>query len=110
MPVRARCEQTQYHVLVPQLLNPIWAEVMGWAALSGDLPGYEDAPADYRADWLPSAWQQVDPQKQINADIAELEAGLTSRRKLVAQRGWSLEDLDVELAAEKPLEQKDSKG
>jgi hypothetical protein len=29
-----------------------------------------------------------------------MEAGLTSRRKLVAQRGWSLDDLDSEIAAD----------
>lgn len=101
LPVRARCEQVQYLTLVPQLLAPVWREVVTWAALVGDLPGFEDDPrAALAADWLPPAWQQVDPQKQINADIAELEAGLTSRRKLVAQRGWPLEDLDAELAAE----------
>jgi lambda family phage portal protein len=110
LPVRARCEQIQYHTLAPQFLNPIWREVMSWAALAGDLEGFEEALSDFGAEWLPPAWQQVDPAKQVTADIAELEAGLTSRRKLVAQRGWILEDLDSEIAAEKPDgEQKDSK-
>ena len=43
---------------------------------------------------------QVDPLKQVQADAAELEAGLTSRRKLIAARGWSIEDLDAERTAE----------
>ncbi|MDT8858022.1 hypothetical protein RNZ50_23920 [Paracoccaceae bacterium Fryx2] len=30
----------------------------------------------------------------------EIEAGLTSRRKAVAERGWILEDLDEEIAAD----------
>lgn len=101
LPVRARIEQLQYLCLVPQLLTPIWREVVEQAALSGDLPGYEDDPAAFQAvEWLPPAFMQVDPAKQVQADAAELEAGLTSRRKLVAQRGWSLEDLDAELASE----------
>lgn len=50
---------------------------------------------------LPPAFMQVDPMKQVQADAAELEAGLTSRRKLVAARGWVIEDLDSELAAER---------
>jgi capsid protein len=38
--------------------------------------------------------------KQVQADVAELEAGLTSRRNLVAERGWNLADLDREIAAD----------
>lgn len=86
LPVRARAEQVQYLTLVPQLLNPIWREVF---------PDDQDG-----ADWLPPAWQQVDPAKQVEADAAELAAGLTSRRKLVAARGWAIEDLDAEIAAD----------
>lgn len=94
LPVRARCEQVQYLTLVPQLLDAVWAEVF---------PDDRDG-----AEWLPPAWQQVDPLKQVEADAAELAAGLTSRRKLVAARGWALEDLDAELKAEgwKPAETK----
>lgn len=46
------------------------------------------------------------PAKQVQADVAEFEAGLTSRRKLVAARGWSLEDLDAEIAADSFAKQK----
>ena len=38
--------------------------------------------------------------KQVQADVAEMNAGLTSRRKLVAARGWAVEDLDAEIAAD----------
>ncbi|MFN3953403.1 MAG: phage portal protein [Pararhodobacter sp.] len=101
LPFRQRVEQIQYHTLVPQLLNPVWRAVQSWAAAAGDLPGYEDDPRRFlTVEWLPPAFMQVDPLKAVQADIAEMEAGLTSRRKLVAARGWSLADLDAELAAE----------
>ena len=32
--------------------------------------------------------------------MAQMKAGLTSRRKLVAARGWALADLDAEIAAD----------
>jgi len=105
LPFRQRVEQIQYGTLVPQLLRPIWRQVITWTVLSGDLdgPDFEASPRDYMAcEWLPPAFMQVDPMKQVQADVAEMEAGLTSRRKLVAARGWSLEDLDAEIAAEKP--------
>lgn len=43
---------------------------------------------------------QVDPAKDIAADVAELNAGLASRRQKVAERGWAVDDLDAEIAAD----------
>lgn len=103
LPFRQRVEQIQYGILVPQLLRPIWRQVITWTLLSGDLaaPDFETNPRDYLAcEWLPPAFMQVDPMKQVQADVAEMNAGLTSRRKLVAARGWAVEDLDAEIAAD----------
>ncbi|WP_258869580.1 phage portal protein [Paracoccus thiocyanatus] len=112
LPFRQRVEQIQYGVLVPQFLAPVWRAVIEHGILSGqiDAPDFEQNPRAYlSADFLPPKPLQVDPEKDVAATRAELELGLTSRRKAVAERGWALEDLDAELAAEKPLEQKDSK-
>src|SRR5690606_13444700 len=98
LPFRQRVEQVQYGVLVPQLLNPVWRRVMTVAALPGDV---EPIP---KVGWLPPAWQQVDPEKAAKADAAELAAGLTSRRKLVAARGWAIADLDQEIAEDRARE------
>lgn len=103
LPFRQRVEQIQYGILAPQLLRPIWRRVVTWGVLSGELaaPDFEANPRDYLAcEWLPPAFMQVDPAKQVQADVAEMNAGLTSRRKLVAARGWALEDLDAEIAAD----------
>lgn len=94
LPFRARCEQIQYNVLVPQLLNPVWQRV---ALFDG---GDVLAPVE----WLPPRWAQVDPQKDTEATIAEINAGLTSRKKAVAERGWNIDDLDAEIAADKARE------
>jgi lambda family phage portal protein len=101
LPFRQRVEQAQYHCIIPQLLNPVWREVIGWAAVAGDLPGYEDDPRRFlTVEWLPPKPLQVDPLKDVQATVAEIEAGLTSRKKAVAERGWSLADLDAEIAAD----------
>lgn len=93
LPFRQRVEQVQYGVLVPQLLAPLWRRLM---ALDGD-------PAA-RAEWIMPAWQQVDPQKAVEADLAEISAGLKSRRQAVAERGWSVEQLDRDIAADRERE------
>lgn len=103
LPWRQRVEQIQYGVLVPQFLAPIWRAVILHGVLSGaiDAPDFGKNPDAYlKADWLPPRPMQVDPLKDTQATVAEMEAGLTSRRKAVAERGWILEDLDAEIAAD----------
>jgi lambda family phage portal protein len=107
LPFRQRVEQIQYSVLVPQFLAPIWAAVIRHGVLSGDIaaPDFENDPQAYlTAEWLPPRPMQVDPLKDTQATVAEIEAGLTSRRKAVAERGWVLEDLDAEIASERKLD------
>src|SRR3546814_685424 len=98
LPFRQRVEQIQYHTLAPQLLSPVWRRFHAPAVVAGDI---DTVPA---VEWLPPAWLQVDPAKAAQADAAELAAGLTSRRKLVAARGWSIDDLDGEIAADRARE------
>ncbi|PZU44634.1 MAG: phage portal protein [Sphingomonas sp.] len=88
LPFRTRVEQVQYSVLVPQLLDPVWARVTL-------------APPP---EWLPPAFMQVDPAKQVEADVAEIEAGLASRRQKIAERGWNADALDAEIAADRARE------
>lgn len=94
LPFRARVEQVQYNVLVPQFLNPIWRRVM----LLEHLAGHVGEPS--KVEWLPPRWSQVDPLKDTEATVAEINAGLTSRKKAVAERGWNIDDLDAEIAAD----------
>ncbi|MFN4153648.1 MAG: phage portal protein [Paracoccaceae bacterium] len=101
LPFRQRVEQVQYHCLVPQLLNPVWRIVTRWAAAVGDLAEFESDPRRFLScEWLPPRPLQVDPLKDVQATVAELEAGLTSRKKAVAERGWALADLDAEIASD----------
>lgn len=101
LPFRQRVEQIQYHTLAPQLLNPVWRAVIDWAAAAGELPDFEADPRRFlKVEWLPPRPLQVDPLKDTQATIAELDAGLTSRKKAVAERGWAVADLDAEIAAD----------
>lgn len=111
LPFRQRVEQIQYGVLVPQLLRPVWRHVITHGVLTGELdaPDFEASPRAYlSAEWLPPKPLQVDPEKDVKATILEINAGLTSRRKAVAERGWALEDLDSEIAADGFTSKKES--
>ena len=67
-----------------------------------DAPGFEaDPEAWLAASWLPPRNDWVDPAKDIQAEIAAIDAGLMSRRQAVAARGYDLEALDDEIAADR---------
>jgi capsid protein len=77
------------------------------AVLSGALvlPGYEaDRSRLLAANWLPTKWDWVDPLKDANAEIAQIEAGLKSRTQAIAERGYDAEQVDREIAAERERE------
>jgi capsid protein len=70
-----------------------------------DLPGYEaDRSRFLAANWLPTKWDWVDPLKDANAEIAQIEAGLKSRSQAIAERGYDAEQVDREIAAERARE------
>lgn len=91
VPFRQRLEAIQYGSLVPRMLNPIWR---AWAEVEGGLA------ADIRVDWIAPAQPWVDPKADILAVEKELELGLTSRKAAIHARGWRVEDLDAEIAAD----------
>ena len=100
---RRRVSAWQHSVMVYQLCRPVHARWMDAAVLSGalKLPGYEHQRARLRAaDWLPTRWDWVDPLKDANAEIAQIEAGLKSRTQAIAERGYDAEQVDREIAAE----------
>lgn len=100
---RRRVEALQYNVIVFQFCRPIWRRFVTAAVLSGELdaPGFERSPEPYlAARWITPRNDWVDPQKDVNAEIAAINAGLMSRRQAVAGRGYDLETLDSEIAAD----------
>jgi lambda family phage portal protein len=101
---RRRVSAWQHSVMVFQMCRPVWARFMDVAVLAGGLrlPGYDRRRADYLAcNWLPTKWDWVDPLKDANAEIAQIEAGLKSRSQAIAERGYDAEQVDAEIARER---------
>ena len=103
LPFRAKVEQLQYHTLIPQFLDPVFRRVIAHEYLAGrlDLPAIGPA---LKAEWLTPSPMQVDPLKDIAALEKSLALGLTSRRQAVASLGWSVDDLDSEINADRERE------
>ena len=95
---RRRIGQLQHGVIVHQLCRAVWRRWLETAVLSGAL---EADPAEVRpVQWIPPRWDWVDPLKDIQAQVLAMEAGITSRRKVVEATGYDIEEIDRENAAD----------
>lgn len=103
IPFRQKIEQFQYHCIVPQVLAPLWRRVITRAYVTGELD-LPDLASAFKVEWLMPRALQVDPLKDSQALITQIEAGLTSRTQAVASLGWNAADLDAEIAAERARE------
>ena len=95
LPHRRRVSQCQALTLRPLFLDRVWRR---WVALEFFAERMDAGRV--RVDWIAPAWQQVDPEKAINATEKELELGLTSRSAAAEERGRSIADIDAERAAD----------
>lgn len=96
---RQKIERYQFHVLVPQLLDPVWRRVITMGVLSGEIDA-ELSDDLFAVEWIPPAQPWVDPLKDIQAQVVAIDNGLMSRRQAVAALGYSVDKLDSEIAAD----------
>ena len=95
---RRRIGQLQHGVLAHQLCRPVWWRWLEMAVISGALDA--DPAAARPVQWIPPRWDWVDPLKDIQAQVLAMEAGITSRRKVVEATGYDIEEVDRENAAD----------
>jgi lambda family phage portal protein len=98
-----KAEQFIYNVLITQLCQPLLRWWMDEAVLSGrlSLPGYADEPEPYlEVAWMPSAWQWIDPAKDIEAKQTMVRCGFTSRQTVCAELGEDAETIDQQQVAD----------
>jgi lambda family phage portal protein len=105
---RSRVEAVQFGVVVHQFCRPVWERFVTLAVLTGaiEAPDFETHVEDYlAAEWYPPAQPWVDPLKDAQAEVAAIDARLKSRRQAVAERGYDIEELDAEIAADRQREE-----
>lgn len=100
---RRKVEAVQYNILVFRFCKPIWERFVLTAVLSGEIDGrgFAKNPQAFMAvKWITPRREWVDPLKDSRAEIEAINAGTMSRREAVASRGWDIEQLDAEIAAD----------
>lgn len=101
------------HVLIDRVLRKLWARFVDQCVFQGALPidvvRYEENRAHFlNHQWIPPGWPWVDPDKEVKADVAAIEAGLTTQTESLASRGRdfdeTLQQIERELYAKAEME------
>lgn len=99
--------------LIEQVFRKVWARFIDRAVVQGMLPvdpvKYEENRDHFlQHQWIPPGWPWVDPQKEVQADIAAIEAGLTTQTESLASRGRdfdeTLQQIEREMRAKADME------
>jgi hypothetical protein len=101
------------HVLIDRTLRKLWARFVDQCVIQGavaiDPVRYEENRAHFlNHQWIPPGWPWVDPDKEVKADVAAIEAGLTTQTESLASRGRdfdeTLQQIERELYAKADME------
>lgn len=100
---RRRLQATQHHILAFQVCRRIWRAWMDRAVLTGALPVsasvYAADPEPWlRVKWSPQSWPYLHPVQDVEAQVAAIRAGFTSRSAVVSEQGEDAEQIDQEQA------------
>jgi lambda family phage portal protein len=109
---RRRHYKKQQDFVTRVLCKPVYRKFVQWCFLSGLIPG--KSIIDFRhnawgysnAVWVPDKWDWVDPLKDIDAVIAERNAGLSTDEEYCELRSKNREDLYDTLELEKKEREK----
>lgn len=84
-----RFRKLQYNMFVPQVCVPVW----GWFIDAAIMAGATKKRIECNAmDWTAPRVQQLDPVKETNARVLQLQAGLTTWSEVVREDGRDPEE------------------
>jgi lambda family phage portal protein len=95
-----RAEAVQHTLVVRQFCRPIilrWIDIT-MLARSIRLPRGMELRELRRVDWIPQGWSYINPVQEVQAEIAAIRGGITSRSSAVSKRGGSAEEVDRQTA------------
>ncbi len=86
---------------VHMFCRPVFQRWIELEILRGTLPLPENGVQQYvrNISWAPPAMQMTDPQREVDAMVRAIRAGLMSREMAVASLGYDLAEVDAQIAA-----------
>lgn len=84
-------ETWRWHMMVPQLLNPVWKWFVQSASASGT------RMEGIIAQWTPPRRELIDPSKEINATIDAVRGGVMTLSEAIRENGYDPEEVMLEM-------------
>lgn len=94
--------------LIHQILQPIYCAWLDAVFINKiiKIPNYfEQRRALQRAEWRAHAWNYANPLQEAQTAVLKIKHGLTSRRAVVAESGWDVEEIDRQQAEDHAREE-----
>lgn len=88
--------------IIEHVMVPIYQAWLAHAVLRGRVPNRSLEDLE-NVRWQGRGWQWIDPAKEAQAAVTEINEGLGTLTRTLAQRGIDIEDLLAERAAEEKL-------
>lgn len=89
---------------IESMLDELYPDWLDMAIISGQLSiSMADTSRLSAPRWQPRRWEWVDPEKDINARITALKAGLTTRTRICGEVGDDFEEILEELEEEQQM-------
>ena len=87
--------------LIHVFCRPVFQRWIELEVLRGALPVIENGVRAYirNITWAPPSMQMTDPQREVDAMVRAIRAGLMSREMAVASLGYDLAEVDAQIAA-----------
>ena len=103
---KRQAQQWQWNLVCHQFNEPIKNRFIAYAVASGAIKVPKSVTqADlYRTEWRPHRWEYLNPKQDVEAQVAEIDGGLTSRQATVAERGDDVEVIDEQRAQDQARE------
>lgn len=107
-PLRRAVERWGNGTLAFQALRPIWAAWLQLALLKGDIALPRGAARTVEA-YLPvnhlmPKWEYTNPVDDVKADALDVMNGFKARSTVIAERGYTAEEVDEQIAADQARE------
>lgn len=93
-------------VLVAQMVRPVYQELVKWDALINGVPAGVDLETIDDALYVGPPMLQIDPSKEADANLVLVQAGFTSRSRVIRSRGERPEDVDQQRKADDEREKR----
>ncbi len=90
---KKNCDVWRWNMLIPQFCDPAFEHFKLWCYLKKGIN-----PEGISCEWVPPAWQMIDPVKEIAAINDAIRTGLTTLPKAIKEQGYNPKDHLKEIA------------